>query len=253
MVHHTKQIKEVHTMLLPPPPPNWETNEISQFFDAARINEFATFANLKDDVARLSDIDLPYRKAINGLHHSKDWFAGFFMLRAHSNILAACRLCWSGQIPESYALLRSCLENTFYGLYIARHPESCETWLRRHDNDATKQKVRDEFRVGALLKFAADVDATEGKAAGVLYERTIDYGAHPNERALMQTLQINKEADHVEFKSNYLDKNSAAMKMALKTTAQVGACTLSLFRTVYAERFDILGLTDLLHHIKARL
>jgi hypothetical protein len=191
-------------MPLPPPPPNWEANEISKFFDAARLNEFATFANLKREVARLSDIDLVYRKAIDGLNHSEDWFSGFFVVRAHSNFLAACRLCWSGQVPESYALLRSCLENALYGLYLARNPESCETWLRRHDDAATKMKVKDEFKVGTLLNLAAALDTTEGAVARVLYERTIDSGAHPNELALMQTLQINESANHVELKSNLL-------------------------------------------------
>lgn len=240
-------------MPLPPPPPNWEANEISKFFDAARLNEFATFANLKREVARLSDIDLVYRKAIDGLNHSEDWFSGFFVVRAHSNFLAACRLCWSGQVPESYALLRSCLENALYGLYLARNPESCETWLRRHDDAATKKKVKDEFKVGTLLNLAAAVDTTEGAVARVLYERTIDSGAHPNELALMQTLQINESANHVELKSNYLDSDSFALRLALKTTTQVGACTLSLFCAVYPERFDILGLTDLLRHVKVGL
>ncbi len=234
-------------MSLPPPPPNWEANEISKFFDAARTNEFATFANQIDDVARLSNIDLGYRKAIDGVNNSKDWFAGFFLLRAHSNFLAACRLCWSAQIPESYALLRSCLENALYGLYLAKHPESRETWLRCHDDEAAKQKVKNEFKIVTMLNLAAAVDPTEGAVAKVLYELTIDSGAHPNELALMQTLQITESADHIEFKSNYLNQDSVALRAALKTTAQVGVCALSLFRVIYPEHFDITGVTDLLH------
>ena len=242
-----------NTMPLPPPPPNWEANEISRFFDAARANEFATFANQTGEIARLSSIDLGYRKAIAGVDHSNDWFAGFFLLRAHSNFLAACRLCWSAQIPESYALLRSCLENALYGLYLAKHPESRETWLRRHDDAASKQRVKDEFKIGAMLKLTAEMDATEGDVAKALYDRTIDSGAHPNERALMQTLQITESADKIEFKSNYLDQDSVALRAALKTTAQVGVCALSLFRVIYPERFDIMGVTDLLRDVKVGL
>jgi hypothetical protein len=240
-------------MPLPPPPPNWEANEISKFFDAARANEFATFANQTAEVARLSDIDIGYRKAITGVNHSKDWFAGFFLLRAHSSFLAACRLCWSAQVPESYALLRSCLENALYGLYLAKHPTSREIWLRRGEDAKAKQKVKDEFQIGPMLRLAAAVDSTEGAVAKALYDRTIDSGAHPNELALMQTLQINKGADNIEFKSNYLDRDSVALMAALKTTAQVGVCALSLFRAIYPERFDIMGVTDLLHHVKVDL
>ncbi len=69
----------------------------------------------------------------------------------------------------------------------------------------------------------------------------------------MQTLQINNSADQIEFKSNYLDQDSVALRTAMKTTAQVGVCALSLFRAVYPERFDIMGVTDLLRHVKVGL
>ena len=69
----------------------------------------------------------------------------------------------------------------------------------------------------------------------------------------MQTLQINEKVENVEFKIIYLEGNSDQLKLALKTTAQVGVCALSLFRSVYRERFDILGVTGALDHIKKGL
>ena len=72
-----------------------------------------------------------------------------------------------------------------------------------------------------MLALAAEVDAREGSVAGLLYERTIDSGAHPNELALMQTLQITKSGDQIEFKSNYLDQDSVALRAAVKTTEVV--------------------------------
>ncbi len=240
-------------MALPKPPPEWAHDEITTFFDVARNNKYATFANFQDEIRRTIDIDTAYRKVIDGLNHAKDWFVGFFILRAHSNFLAACGLCWSGQIPECYAILRSCLENALYGLYLARNPNSRETWLRRHDSDDHKKKVKDEFKIGTMMNLAESIDKKEGEVAKLLYERTIDYGAHPNELALMQTLQINEKAEHVEFKIIYLDDNPNQLKLAMKTTAQVGVCALSLFRSVYRERFDILGATNAIDHIKKGL
>ena len=182
------------------PPANWSRDEISNLFDVARGNEYATFSNLKGEVNRLIDLDTSYRKVIEGLNHSKEWFAGFFVLRTHSNFLAACRMGWSGQIPECYALLRSCLENALYGLYLARNPKSRETWLRRHDSDAHKKKVKDEFKIRTMLDLAKSIDKKEGKVAELLYEHAIGYGAHPNERALMQMLQINEKASQTYLK-----------------------------------------------------
>ena len=125
--------------------------------------------------------------------------------------------------------------------------------MLRHGSATAKQKVIDEFKIGTLLNLAATVNAAEAAVLKELYERTIDSGAHPNELALMQTLQINKSHDRIEFKCNYLDNDSLPFRLALKTVAQVGVCTLSLFRTIYSERFDILGVTGLLSHVKCGL
>ena len=130
-------------MNLPTPPEEWGNDEITQFLDAARSNEYATFANLKNEAQLLISIDTLFREVIDALNHSKEWFAGFFVFRAHSNYLASCRMCWSGQSPECYALLRSCLENALYGVYLAKNPASQGTWLRRHDSDDHKKAVRD--------------------------------------------------------------------------------------------------------------
>ncbi len=232
------------------PPASWGNDKISTFLDDARNNEYATFANCQGEIRRLIDLDAWFRKAIDGLNHSNDWFSGFFMFRAHSNFLAACRMTWSGQLPECYAILRSCLENALYGLYLARNPNSRETWMRRHDSDAHRRKVKEEFKIGAMFELAKSIDTKEGSVAELLYDRTIDYGAHPNEQALWQVLQINEKAEQVEFKMIYLEGDSFQLRLALTTTAQVGVCSLSLFQSIYKERFNILGVTGAIDHIK---
>lgn len=237
-------------MNLPTPPIEWSNDEITQFFDAARNNEYATFANLKEEVQLLIGIDALFREVIDALNHSKDWFAGFFVLRAHSNYLASCRMCWSGQAPECYALLRSCLENALYGVYLAKNPASQETWLRRHDSDDHNKIVRKEFKIGTMLDLAKELDSSEGEVAKMLYDRTIDYGAHPNELALTQTLHLNEDESQIDANIVYLDDDSNQMKLALKSSAQVGVCAISLFRPIYKERYDILGITDKLDKLK---
>ena len=237
-------------MKLPEAPRNWGIDEITNFFDFARNNEYSSFSNLQSEINRLVDIDLAYRKIIGGLNHSKEWFSVLFILRSHSNYLAACRMSLSGQIPECYALLRSCLENSLYGIYLAHNVLSRETWLRRHDSDEYKKKVRDEFKVSTMLKLAKSIDNKEGVVAEQLYELTIDHGAHPNERALMQSLHMSEKGDDIEFMSIYLDANPDHLRFVLKTTAQIGVCSLSLFRPIYKERYDILGVTAALEHIK---
>lgn len=240
-------------MLSPSPPPNWNKNEISKFIESARANEFWTFVNCKNEVERMSVIDHAFRKAVDGVNHSDDWFAGLFLLRAHSNYLGSCRLCWSAQIPECYALLRSCLENALYGLYLAKHPALSETWLRRSDNAESRQKVRNTFSANKLLQFASKLDEREGVIARAFYEITIDSGAHPNELGLMSTLQIIRSDANTKIENRFFSPNSPSQTCAFKETAQVGVCALSLFSLVYPERFAIQGVTDLLRDLKRHL
>jgi len=231
-------------MALPNPPPGWGNDEITKFFDVARGNTYATFANLQPEFQKLIGIDKAYRKLVDNLNQTKDWFAAFFVLRAHSNFLAGARLAASGQLPETYAALRSCLENGLYAVYIAKHPESRETWLRRHDDEAHKKSMREEFQLRKLLEFLASVDRKEGEVARTLYDRAIDYGAHPNERALMQTLQMNKGAGQIEFKVVYLGGDNVQLRLGLKSAAQVGVSVLGMLKLIYKERFDLISLTN---------
>lgn len=240
-------------MLEQQPPPGWGRDEITKFLDASRANSYATFANLKAEYAKLLGLDAANRTLVDNLLNTKDWFAGFFVLRAHSSFLAGVRLALSGQVPEAYAALRLSLEEALYGFYLSKNPASRETWLRRHDSAEHKSTVRAEFKIRNLFDALKAANKIEAKAAGTLYDRTIDYGAHPNERALMQALQMNKGVKQTELKVIYLMGDGAALRLCLKTAAQVGVCALGIFRLVFKERFDLVGLTNVLDQLRKDL
>jgi hypothetical protein len=90
--------------------------------------------------------------------------------------------------------------------------------------------------------------------AEALYSETIDLGAHPNELALIQRLNMVEGDGKTEFPLTQLQRgDSPASLLALQRSAQVGVSALGVFRLVYPERFDILGLTDKLHHLRKGL
>jgi hypothetical protein len=195
--------------------------------------------------ARLLGIDALYRRLIGNLNNARDWFPGFFVLRAHSCFLAAARSTLSGQVSETYLLLRGCLENALYGFHMASRPELREVWLRRHDDAEAMRAVKNQFQIGTIMRVVEAADREAAQVTQTLYDRTIDFGAHPNERALMQVLRIEEGEEEVRFELQYLmNAEDVAFGVCLKSTAQIGVCALDLARLVYRERFDILGLTD---------
>lgn len=234
-------------------PPSWGKDSLSEFIDTARNNSFATFVNCSAEYDILKSIDDIYRYAIDSLANSPDWFAVFFLLKSHSSYLGSAMLSVSGQCAECYMTLRGCIEAALYGLYLSRHRASCKTWLQRHNDENSLKLVKNEFKIRNLFNDLKIVDSVTHKAVKTLYDRTINYGAHPNEAALTSLLNKTQENNIIQFNLSYLSGNTPAFYLALKTTAQVGVCSLLIFKNVFSERFAILGIDKKIDIIKEGL
>lgn len=159
----------------------------------------------------------------------------------------------SGQVPEAYMVLRGALECALYGLYVARKPSVSEIWLRRDEDEVSRRKVRKEFKVANVFQVLELEDQKLRKIARNLYERTIDYGGHPNQQAFLSVMKQQSDDSKITFQSAYMIGNEDALHLCLKSCAQIGICALSIFRLVFRERFDILGISQNLESIRKGL
>ncbi len=100
------------------------------------------------------------------------------------------------------------------------------------------------FRLAELVDFLESVDRGAGERLRELYERTIDYGGHPNERAIFQTMRRRAEDGEVVLEMHYHSAEPLVIGAGVRTTAQTGLCALEAFRNVFPERFDLIGLSD---------
>ncbi len=230
-------------------PPNWGNDPVSDFIKGAYENTFATFVNMKSDYERIRRIDAKFRKALDYLHNTPDWFIAFFLLRSHSSYLGAARLSMSAQVYETYMILRGCLESALYGFFIAKDPTAKKAWVDRHETEQTLRLMKNTFKIGSIFSLLKKTDDKVYEAIQELYDRTIDYGAHPNPNGVLSTLQVQENDEDVHFQLKYLTNDPVQLQLALKTTAQVGVGALMLFRYVYPERFAITGLYDELKQI----
>lgn len=234
-------------------PPGWGKDQLSEFIDTARHNSFATFVNCPSEYRVLTEIGGLYRYAIHNLINTPEWFAAFFLLKSHSAYLGGAMFSISGQCGESYMLLRGCLEAALYGLYLSRHESRCETWLRRHDDEDSLKRVKKEFKIVNLFAELKTTDPATHESAKVLYDRTIAYGAHPNEMALTSLMKKTENGNIIRFDLNYLSGDTPAFRLNIKTTAQVGVCSLLVFKNIFRERFAILGIDEKIGKLKQGL
>lgn len=232
-----------------PPPPEWANDKITEFIEVTKENSYATFVKCKKEFSALVEIDDLFREAIKAAHNCKPYFAFLFILKSHSAFLGAVKLALGTQIPESHMVIRGALENALYGFYIFKNPDLAEVWLRRDESKEKKNRVRNLFQIKKILESLDKQDSKLGRAARILYERTIDFGAHPNEKSLSSSLKKTDLQGGVRLDLLYLTDNPLPIKLALKTITQVGIASLRLGEIMLPERFKILSITDRLDRV----
>jgi hypothetical protein len=231
-------------------PLGWGSDKLSEFFEAARKQQFATFANFPWAYNVLREIDDCFDVAARNLSQPKDILAAILLVRSHSAYRAACTTATAGQLPESSVLRRSSLEYAGYALHISRHPGLGETWLCRHDDAASLRAARNEFSAASIEKTVTEVEAKLGEIYKELYQRTIDFGGHPNERGVSSNMKLEESADKKEFLQIYLHADELYILGYFEEVARVGFCCLHIFQHIFKERFSILGLKDRLFALR---
>lgn len=176
------------------------------------------------------------------LNESKDYFPGVFAIKAHCSYRVAAHLVLNTQLYEAYMVLRGCLEAALYRFHFWRNPDKASIWFERHHDDESLRKVRREFQIRTLIDDFRSHDQKTGQAFDTLYNRTIDYGAHPNVYALMTSLNLKSEAKTHTFEVKYFNSDRIPMDLALKTTPQVGLTVLRVFENIFSTRFELLGI-----------
>lgn len=226
------------------PPSGWGQDSLSEFLEAANHNTFGVFVLYKDWFSLLQGIDSTFDRFTEHLLNPSAFVESFLFLRAHYAYRGAIRLAVSGQLPEAYCIFRVCLEYSLYGFFLYKHPELVEVWLSRNESKTHKRKVQNEFRLSRMLAELEKEQPAIGKIARFLYEYAIDVGAHPNPKAVTFSLETTHKEDRLSFFLAQLDDNPLSLVAGFKAGAQVGICSLKLFKIVFPERFDILGISD---------
>jgi hypothetical protein len=236
-----------------PTPNGWGDDSLTAYFDVFRGNQYATFVNKRTAVADLIRIDGLFRRFLHDAKNPRPFMPMGFFLRAHSAYRAAAGAVMAGQLYEAQTQLRLCLEHGAYGFYIGADEERWKLWMARNDSAAAKQAVRNEF---THRKIKAHISTTASQKVGdqfeTLYERLIDFGAHPNEQGFSMSSTIRKADGNVYFDTLYLHDDGLPLDVSLKTTGQVGLWVLHVAQFVYSAKFQLLGIRDELQEIRKR-
>jgi len=236
-----------------PPPPNWGTDKLAEFIDNARGNVFASFVHLPAAYKKLLDVDGAFRLIGENVINPTNLSDAVFVLKAHSSYLGSAHLALAGEVPEAFMLMRGCLESSMYALYLNKKPEAMKVWVARNDSEEAKKLCRSEFQWSKVLACLQAIDAATGERVARAYNKTIDFGAHPNIASVVAMSSVSKGKDGMRIEQAYLTEDPETIRGAMKSAAQVGVCALLVLRHVFSERFDLLGLTAKLPDLQVGL
>ncbi len=104
--------------------------------------------------------------------------------------------------------------------------------------------MRVNFQNKKIIEELKADDKALGGPVEILYERVIDFGAHPNEKSLSTALKKTDLEHSIIFEINYLTSDPLVIAFGLKTVTQVGIACLKIAEKVLPERFKIIGLSD---------
>jgi hypothetical protein len=230
----------------PPPgqekPPGWGNDELSKFIEAAHQNQFATFFRKRDAMAKLVAIDAQFAKVTKGWLNPPSEILAMLFIRCHGAYRTACSLAMSGQAAECYVQCRSALEYAAYAVHINRNPTLGKVWLNRHVDEAGMKASKKAFQHVTVAESVKVANPHAAVRFEEVYQRTIDFGGHPNERSVTANVKMIEEPNRREMLAILQHGDGVQLEMALKTTAQCGMIALEMLETIYGAKFELLGI-----------
>jgi len=89
-----------------------------------------------------------------------------------------------------------------------------------------------------MTRAVKKLDERLGQIYEDLYDRTIQWGAHPNEKTVTQSLGLKSNPGETVLEQVYLQEDGYVLDSWIRTANQVGICVLKIFEFVHPERFE---------------
>jgi hypothetical protein len=218
---------------------------LSHFVESLHRNQQVNRHRFPERYGIIEGVDSCFVAAGKHLGDSKPIFTGPMFLRSHYAYKAAAGMTLAGQFPESFVMMRSCLEYAGYAFLMFADPRLEEVFLNRHANDASKKAQRGKFQIYTITKTIACFDQKLSKIFKDMYDRSIDFGGHPNPHGMIGSMDIDKDDEEqlTGMSTFALAPNPRVIEFSMHKVAQVGLTALCIFRHIFGKKFELLGIS----------
>ena len=109
--------------------------------------------------------------------------------RSHRPSEPRVRWVWAAPSLRS-GLLRQSLEFAGYAALVHSDPTLASIWWDRDQTDEDEKKARRTFTHGAVVAANGKLDTSLPGIYDTLYDRLIQFGAHPNEKSISGSMKL---------------------------------------------------------------
>jgi hypothetical protein len=213
------------------------------FLELVASNQKANVAKFHAPYDLIRRVNICLSTAGKHLTNPKPVMAGVLFLRCQYAYKAAAGMALAGQVVETFVMMRSCLEYAGYALAMFHDPSLESAFMSRHLSVREMQVQKQKFRISEIKNVIVVFDAKLAEVFTDLYERSIDFGGHPNPHAAMSAVEMpNDTALNRSFTAFALSTDEKVLRHAMKSVAQVGLAVLFIFQHLFKPKFELLGI-----------
>ena len=115
---------------------------------------------------------------------------------------------------------------------------------------ASMKTQKDAFKISAVRSAIARRDQALANHFDCFYQRSIDFGGHPNPHATFTAALLDEGGGETAMVVLALSTDRLAITHALLSTAQVGLTALCILQHVFEAKFEVLGIRQDLDALK---
>jgi hypothetical protein len=226
-------------------------DSLAKFLELARSNQLAMQSMQPDWYAVIETIDSSFVRVGKNLVNPQPAMLGVLFLRCLYAFRTAAGLALAGQAIEVFVILRSVLEYAGYALLIHDEPKLENIWLSRHVSQLEKSTQKNSFTISKVKAALKRYDSRLSEIFDESYERTVDFGGHPNPHAAFSALIINENDGQTTLAALAFSNDEAVVQHALKSTGQIGLTALHIFQHPFKAKFELLGIRQVMEELRA--
>ena len=175
-------------------------------------------------------LDSLFRKLVTGQSCFEHPAAALLSMQSHASLLAAVSTAIRGQSPQTFMILRGCIESAMYAYLISLDKSDGDIWFKRKEN---LEAARARFSANRAIQKLAPRDPHLATMAKDTYEAMIEMGAHPNSRSVIDHIrpQPEDESGNLPVSLVYLHSpRSSAVIQAISACDENACLAISLVR-----------------------